>query len=140
MLLLLEGHVVHFAAPKTSYSEAILFQKDTPIFAPAKAPITFVKNGLLDERETEMMTVRWRIFTFRNEIPLDKRKVVHLCGHCFASLLLSYRVCCCCLCFLVCSKFSHGLRNFSTVYGTKSTENIRCFQYCQLITYLSSVH
>ena len=96
MLLLLEGHVVHFAAPKTSYSEAILFQKDTPIFATAKAPITFVKNGLLDERETEMMTVRWDIFTFRNEIPLDRRKVVHICRHCFASLLLSYTVCCCC--------------------------------------------
>ena len=71
MLLLLEGHIVHFAAPKTSYSEAILFQKDTPLFATAKAPITVVTNGHLDERETEM-TVRWRIFTFRNEIPLDK--------------------------------------------------------------------
>ena len=96
MLLLLEGHVIHFAAPKTSYSEAILFQKDTPIFATAKAPITFVKNGLLDERKTEIMTVLCRIFTFRNQIPLDKLKVVPICEHCFASLLLSYTVCCCC--------------------------------------------
>ena len=89
LLLLLEGHVVHFAAPKTSYSEDILFEKDTPIFATSKAPITFVKNGVLDDRETEMMNVRWRMFTFRYQIPVDKQKVVPLCGHCFASLLLS---------------------------------------------------
>ena len=88
LLLLLEGHVVHFAAPKTSYSEDILFQTDTPIFTTAKSPITFIKNGVLDERETELMTVRWRIFTFRCQIPFDKQKVVPICGHCFASLLL----------------------------------------------------
>ena len=38
-----------------SYSEDILFQNDTPIFATAKAPITLIKNGVLDERETEML-------------------------------------------------------------------------------------
>ena len=87
--MLLEGKVVHFAAPKTSYSEDILFEKDTPIFATSKAPITFVKNGVLDDRETEMMNVQWRMFTFRYQIPVDKQRVVPLCGHCFASLLLS---------------------------------------------------
>ena len=89
MLLLLEGHVVHFAAPKTSYSEEILFEKDTPIFATSKAPITFVKNGVLDDRETEMMNVRWRMFSFRFQIPLEKQKAVPICARCFASLLLS---------------------------------------------------
>ena len=38
-----------------SYSEDILSQKDTPIFATAKAPITLIKNGVLDECETEML-------------------------------------------------------------------------------------
>ena len=38
-----------------SYSEDILFHKDTPIFATAKVPITLIKNGVLDERETEML-------------------------------------------------------------------------------------
>ena len=57
LLLLLEGHVVHLAALKTSYSEDILVQIDTPRFATAKAPITFIQNGVLDERKTEMMTV-----------------------------------------------------------------------------------
>ena len=38
-----------------SYSEDILFQKETPIFATAKAPITLIKKGVLDERETEML-------------------------------------------------------------------------------------
>ena len=52
MLLLLEGHVVHFAALKTTYNQDIDFCKDTPIFATAKAPILFT----IDDWETEMMT------------------------------------------------------------------------------------
>ena len=35
----------------------ILFEKETPIFATLKAPITFVKNGVLDDRKMEMMNV-----------------------------------------------------------------------------------
>ena len=27
-----------------------------------KFPLMYINNGLLDERETEMMNVRWRIF------------------------------------------------------------------------------
>ena len=52
VLLLLEGHIVHFAAPKTTYSQDIEFIKDTPIFATAKAPIAFVKGSILDETES----------------------------------------------------------------------------------------
>ena len=62
MLLLLEGNVVHFAAPKTSYSKDIDFSRDTPVFATAKAPISFVKSSFIDDLETEMMIVRWRFF------------------------------------------------------------------------------
>ena len=50
-LLLLEGHIVHFAAPKTTYSQGIAFSKDTPISATAKAPISFVKGSILDQTE-----------------------------------------------------------------------------------------
>ena len=88
MLLLLEGHVVHFAAPKTTYSKDIEFSKDTPIFATSKSPITFVKGSIIDDRETEMMNVRWRMFTFRHQIDLQDQKSVQPCGHCFAKLLL----------------------------------------------------
>ena len=37
LLLLLEGHVIHFSAPKTLYSKDILIEKETPIFAMSKA-------------------------------------------------------------------------------------------------------
>ena len=59
MLLLLEGDLVHFSAPKTHYCQDITLEADTPIFCTSKAPIIFVKNGVVDERETEMMQVRW---------------------------------------------------------------------------------
>ena len=76
MLLLLEGHIVHFAAPKTTYNQDIDFSNDTPIFATSKAPLSFVKGSMTDNRETEMMAVRWRTFTFRHhfdisEFPID---------------------------------------------------------------------
>eukprot|EP00795_Rhopilema_esculentum_P007993 gene7993-biopygen1700 len=76
MLLLLEGHVVHFAAPKTNYSKDIEFTRDTPVFATAKAPISFIKGSVMDDRETEMMSVRWRIFTFRHQFSLEEQKTV----------------------------------------------------------------
>ena len=88
MLLLLEGHVVHFAAPKTNYSKDIEFTRDTPVFATAKAPISFIKGSVMDDRETEMMSVRWRIFTFRHQFSLEEQKTVSPCGFCFAKMLL----------------------------------------------------
>ena len=88
MLLLLEGHVVHFAAPKTTYNQDIEFSKDTPIFATAKALISFVKASMIDDRETEMMTVRWRIFTFRHQFDIHSQKTVPSCAYCFATFLL----------------------------------------------------
>ena len=87
-LLLLEGHIVHFAAPKTTYNQDIEFSKDTPIFATAKAPISFVKGSIIDDRETEMMGVRWRFFTFRHQFDIHCQKTVPSCSHCFATMLL----------------------------------------------------
>ena len=88
MLLLLEGHVVHFAAPKTSYSKDIEFSSDTPIFATAKAPISFIKGSFIDDRETEMMYVRWRFFSFKYQFQPQEQKPVPPCGHCCAKMLL----------------------------------------------------
>ena len=88
MLLLLEDHVVHFAAPKTTYNQDIEFSKDTPIFATAKAPILFVKASMIDNRETAMITVQWRIFTFRHQFDIHSQKAVTSCAYCFATFLL----------------------------------------------------
>ncbi|KAK2549578.1 hypothetical protein P5673_029967 [Acropora cervicornis] len=67
-LLMLEGQVVHLPAPKTHYAKDIVFEKDTPIFCTGKQPFIYIKNGVIDQRETEMMPVRWKIFQFNVQI------------------------------------------------------------------------
>ena len=52
LLLLLEGHEVHLPAPKTHYRCDFSLKGDTPIFCTAKEEISFVRAGVLDERET----------------------------------------------------------------------------------------
>ena len=54
--------LVHLPAPKTHYTEDIQFAKDTPIFCTSKRPLIFIKNGIVDNRETEMMAVRWKFY------------------------------------------------------------------------------
>jgi len=88
MLLLLEGHVVHFAAPKTSYARDIEFTCDTPVFATSKSSIVFIKGSTIDETETEMMDVRWRKFHFFHQLPISSQKTVTPCGCCVARFLL----------------------------------------------------
>ena len=53
-LLLLEDHVVHLPTPKSHFAKDIKFDTDTPIFCTSKQSLIMVKNGSLDERETEM--------------------------------------------------------------------------------------
>ena len=76
MLLLLEGHVVHFAAPKTSYARDIEFTCNTPVFDPSKSSIVFIKGSTIDERDTEMMNVRCSKFHFFHQIPISSKKTV----------------------------------------------------------------
>lgn len=87
-LLLLEGQLVHSPATKLHYAKDIVFNRDTPIFATGKNPIVFVKNGMLDEKETEMMSVRCKVFRFHSQIPEEKQKDIPPCGKCFATLVL----------------------------------------------------
>ena len=61
-LLLLERQLVHFPVVKTHYSKDIVFNQNTPIFATGKNFIVFMKNGIVGEKETEMMIVQWKIF------------------------------------------------------------------------------
>ncbi len=88
-LLLLEGQPIHFPAPKTSYARDIYLQRDTPIFATSKSPVTYTgKYNSSDERENEMMAARWKVFTFTHQIPQEKQKELHPCGKCFSELVL----------------------------------------------------
>ena len=85
LLLMLEGEVVHLPAPKTYFMQDIEFDKDTPIFFTSKRPLIFIKNGMVDDRETEMMGV----FCLNYAIPLEQqRQDILPCPKCFATLLL----------------------------------------------------
>ena len=88
MLLLLEGQTVHLPAPKSHFAKDIIFDNDTPIFCTGKQEIILVKGGNIDERESEMMRVRWHVFRFNYQIPESEQRSVAQCKHCFAELIL----------------------------------------------------
>ena len=89
MLLLLEGQAIHFAAPKSTYAKDILFNRDTPIFATSKEPIRYPgRYNTTDERENEMMDIRWKFFRFYSQIAERDVKVIPICKRCFSELVL----------------------------------------------------
>ena len=88
LLLMLEGQVVHLPAPKTHFARDISFTGDTPIFATSKHQLIYVKHGAVDVRETEMMSVRWRMFSLNCQIPQEQQRDIPCCPHCFAKLIL----------------------------------------------------
>ena len=88
LLLMLEGQLVHLPAPKSHFAKDTVFDSDTPILATSKHQLVFVKNGAIDERETEMMTVRWKVFNFNRQIPQAEQQKVTVCPPCFANLIL----------------------------------------------------
>ena len=87
LLLLLDGQLVHLPAPKSHYAKDIVFDKDTSILATGKNEIIFVKSGAIDDKETEMMAVRWKInFVFMRRFHSSNRKKFR--PKCFAILVL----------------------------------------------------
>ena len=90
LLLLLEGENVHLPAPKTHFVQDILLSADTPIFATSSNEIKFIKNGIIVERETEMMAVRWKVYKFYKTIREDEQIEMIPCPHCFSKLVLSF--------------------------------------------------
>lgn len=89
LLLLLEGETVKLPAPKNQFSSDVVIEKDTPIFATSKCRIAYVgKFNSSDERETEMMAIRWKVFEFKHQIPESEQKQVPPCARCFTELAL----------------------------------------------------
>lgn len=86
-LLLLEGEPVHLPAPKSHFSKDILLEKDTPIVCTSSEQIVHVKNGVVSQRETQMMSVRWKIFEFHYQIPERNQVEVPPCPACFSRLI-----------------------------------------------------
>ncbi len=88
-LQILEGDTMHLAAPKNSVAKDILFDKDTPFFATADAPLVLVRGGSICTVNTDMMKSRWRCFQFSWQVPQEDQIEVKPCGRCFAELILS---------------------------------------------------
>ena len=75
-------------APKNQYSSDVCIDTDVPIFATLSNPIVYYgRNGQIDERETEMMSVRWRVFEFTRKIPQEEQKDLPPCPRCFGELV-----------------------------------------------------
>lgn len=87
LLLLLEGQRVHLPAPKTHFCKDIEFTSDTPIFCTSKEELSLVRGGVLDERESQMMRVRWKVFAFHSQIPEEEQQIIPSCPRCFAELI-----------------------------------------------------
>jgi hypothetical protein len=66
LLLLLQGQTVHLPAPKSHFAQDIEFVHEVPIFCTGKEELVYVRGRILDVRESEMMRVRWIIFTPRS--------------------------------------------------------------------------
>ena len=70
------------------YAKDITFNLDTPIYGTGKGPIVFSRSGIVDKRETDMMAVRWNIFTFQAQIAPSEQKDLLPCGRSFSELVL----------------------------------------------------
>ena len=80
--------LVRLSAPKTHYARNIIFEKDMPIFCTGKQPFIYIKNGVINQRETEKMSVRWKIFHVNVQIEQNVQKEIPKCPKCFASVVL----------------------------------------------------
>ena len=89
LLLLLEGQPVHLPAPKSHFARDLFLTSDVPIFCTSAHQIVYVRGGEVDERETEMMSVRWRNFTLHHQIPQTSQKQVAPCARCFAQMIVN---------------------------------------------------
>lgn len=89
LLLMFEGQTVHLPAPKSHFSKDLEFNNDTPIFCTTKHDFVYVKGGVIDGMETEMMAVRWKAFQFQRQIPQNEQLSIQPCARCFAELILS---------------------------------------------------
>ena len=86
---MLEGQEVHLPAPKTHYKQAISFKGDMPSFCTAKHELSYVRGGVLDQRETEMMRVLWVVYSLYSQIPEEEQVSVPACSRCFSELIFS---------------------------------------------------
>ena len=83
---------------KTHFAKDTAFVKDTQHLFHKQTTIDFYQEwyGIVDDRETEMMAVRWKIISFNYQIPLNRQIQIPLCGRFFTTLLSVYIMYICC--------------------------------------------
>ena len=86
-LNLLEGAAQRIPAPKTHYSEDIVWEYKSPIFATSDEKIVAYDGKKIDKDNTKMMDNRWVYFEFTR--PLTVTRKIAPCGRCFARFILS---------------------------------------------------
>ena len=74
-------------APKSHYAEDFVFERDVPIFCTGKDELVYVRGGVADLRETEMMQVRWKVVSFNTQIPSTEQVDILPCPRCFAEFI-----------------------------------------------------
>ena len=88
LLLYLEWENVKLPSRKNQFVTNVCINTDIPIFATSKEKIEFVeKHNNRDDRETEMMDVRWNMFEFTDRIPQADQKIITACPRCFNELV-----------------------------------------------------
>ena len=81
------GQKVHLPALKTHFSKDIKFTRDTLTFCTSKEELSFVRGGVLDERESQMKRVHWKVFALQSPIPEEEQQITPNCPHRFAELI-----------------------------------------------------
>ena len=88
LLLLQEDQPGKLPSPKNQFATDVCIKTDIPIFATSKANIEFVGMHIMrDNRETEIMDVRWKVFEYHHRIPQYEQKNIIPCPRCFAELI-----------------------------------------------------
>ena len=79
---------MHLPAPKSHFSKDLEFNSHAD-FCTTKHDLIYVKAGVVDQMETEMIAVRWNAFQFQRQIPQDEQLSIPPCARCFAEFILS---------------------------------------------------
>ena len=64
-----------------------MFEKYVPIFYTGKDELVYVRGGVADSPETEMMQVRWKVVSFNAQIPSTEQVDILPRPHCFAEFI-----------------------------------------------------
>ena len=92
MVFFIEGETVKLPAPKTIYSEDIVISIHVAIFAISTSPIKHRgPYNASDDRETEMMSARWKNYEFDHQYsPLEQKHLPPCPPRYFAKLVFFY--------------------------------------------------